>query len=82
MTEIVPATELMARAGQIAETLLAASPTSILRTKKLLLESEEAALDAELALAIRENAAIRATADFREGVGSFLEKRSPQWTGR
>jgi methylglutaconyl-CoA hydratase len=82
VTEIVPAEDLMARAMKIAETLLAASPTSILRTKKLLLGSEEAALDAELALAIRANAEIRSTADFREGVASFLEKRNPQWTGR
>ncbi len=82
VTEIVPATDLMARARQIAETLLAVSPTSVLRTKKLLIESELAALDADLALAIRENADIRSTADFREGVTSFLEKRNPQWTGR
>ena len=37
---------------------------------------------AEIELATRENAEIRATADFREGVASFLEKRDPKWTGR
>jgi methylglutaconyl-CoA hydratase len=82
VTEIVPASDLMARARQIAETLLAVSPSAVLRTKKLLLESDEKALDADLAMAMRENAAIRSTADFREGLSSFLEKRPPKWTGR
>ena len=36
----------------------------------------------ELELATQENAQIRATEDFREGLASFLEKRSPKWTGR
>jgi enoyl-CoA hydratase/carnithine racemase len=42
----------------------------------------EAEIRAEIELAARENAEIRATADFREGVTSFLEKRDPKWTGQ
>jgi methylglutaconyl-CoA hydratase len=82
VTEIVLADQLAARAQEFAGILLSASPTSIARTKRLLLGCEEAALQAELELAIRENAAIRSTADFREGLSSFLEKRAPSWSGR
>ena len=81
VTEIVPADKLAARALEFAGILLSASPTSISRTKRLLLGYEEAALKAELEIAVRENAAIRSTADFREGLSSFLEKRAPKWQG-
>jgi methylglutaconyl-CoA hydratase len=82
VTEIVPAEKLMSRAIEIADSLLAVSPTGVLRTKKLLYQTEHAALDEELDLAIQENASIRSTEDFREGVSSFLEKRPPRWAGR
>ncbi len=81
VNEIVPADQLVERARELAATLLANSPTSITRTKHLLREAVREALDRELESAIRENADIRSTCDFREGIASFLEKRSPVWTG-
>jgi methylglutaconyl-CoA hydratase len=80
VTEIVPPETLMDRAHEIASELIAASPTSITRTKKFLLGFEEAAVRAELEQAIDANADIRSTPDFKEGIASFLEKRSPKWT--
>ena len=82
MTEIVPAEQLLARAEDLASSLLANSPTSLLRTKALLRRYETAAVDLELEMAITENAASRTTEDFREGLAAFLEKRKPRWTGR
>jgi methylglutaconyl-CoA hydratase len=82
VTEVVSADRLQERAREVARTLIASSPTSILRTKRLMLHSEEATLLVDIENAIQENAAIRSTEDFREGLSSFLEKRAPKWTGR
>jgi methylglutaconyl-CoA hydratase len=79
---VVAAEELMAEARKLAATLIAASPTSLARTKRLLVEFSEKDLDREISMAIQENADIRSTADFREGLASFLEKRTPKWTGQ
>jgi methylglutaconyl-CoA hydratase len=78
---VVAAEELMAEARKLAATLIAASPTSLARTKRLLVQFSEGDLDREISMAIQENADIRSTADFREGLASFPEKRTPKWTG-
>ena len=67
----------MARARELAALLMENSPASLRATKKLLSDHGRAELDAQIEAAVRENAAIRTTADFREGIVSFLEKRKP-----
>ena len=81
VTEIVSQERLMPVAIELAETLLAASPTSIARAKRLLIDAAAASVDVDLERAIVENARIRSTPDFREGLASFLEKRKAQWHG-
>lgn len=79
VNEIVPAENLLARANQLAAQLLENSPSSVRATKKLINGFISAQLDEQIATAIEDNAAIRTTADFREGISSFLEKRKPVW---
>jgi methylglutaconyl-CoA hydratase len=66
----------------LAALLMENSPASLRATKKLLNDHARAELDSQIEAAVRENAAVRTTADFREGIASFLEKRKPVWTGK
>jgi methylglutaconyl-CoA hydratase len=81
VTHVVPAQKLMEAARELAATLVAASPTSLARTKRLLCGFRQESIDRELERATEENARIRATDDFREGLASFLAKRKPVWKG-
>lgn len=81
VTMVVHPERLMEQARSIAADLLMASPTSVARTKRLLWKMAEAEIDCEIEMAVAENAAIRQTADFREGLASFLEKRRAVWKG-
>ncbi|MGA2905937.1 MAG: enoyl-CoA hydratase-related protein [Candidatus Korobacteraceae bacterium] len=79
--EVVAADKLLDRARELAASLLQNSPASLLATKRLLKNYSSNELGREIAVAVEENASIRTTADFREGVSSFLEKRKPRWRG-
>ena len=81
VTEIVAADKLMSRAAEIADQLIAASPSSLMRAKRLLTSAAATSVDADLERAVLENARIRCTPDFQEGLASFLEKRKPVWQG-
>jgi enoyl-CoA hydratase/carnithine racemase len=79
VNEIVPPEKLMEHANQLAGQIMENSPGSLQATKRLLSEYARAELDEQIKTAVRENAAIRATSDFREGISAFLEKRKPRW---
>jgi methylglutaconyl-CoA hydratase len=82
ITEMVAPEHLLQRTQQLAEELLQNSPASLAATKRLLNHFSAGELGGQIDAAVRANAEIRATADFREGVISFLEKRKPTWSGR
>jgi methylglutaconyl-CoA hydratase len=77
----VIAPELLAdRVQTLAQTLIANSPESLAATKRLMATQNKAWLDAAITQAMEANAHARETADFREGIASFLEKRKPVWS--
>ena len=82
VNEIVAPGHLMARAHELAAQLLENSPASLQATKRLLSSYTREQLDRQVAQAVESNAAIRQTADFKEGITAFLEKRKPTWTGK
>jgi len=82
VNEIVPAEHLLARANELAEVLISASPGSLSRAKRLMTSAAAASVDHDLERAVLENARIRCTPDFKEGLASFLEKRKPVWQSK
>lgn len=82
VTELIEPAKLLARARELAAALMANSPTSIHGTKSLLSQFAGEELTARMSLGQEENARIRMTEDFREGITAFLEKRKPNWKGR
>ena len=79
VNEVIAHGELMARAQELAETLIANSPQSLSATKRLLAAQNRAWFDSAMSAALAANAESREAADFREGVAAFLEKRKPVW---
>ena len=79
VNEVVAPEDLSARVQALSEVLRANSPQSLAATKRLLAAQNKAWLDAAIAEAMEANARARETADFQEGLASFLEKRKPVW---
>jgi methylglutaconyl-CoA hydratase len=80
VTAVVAPGQLAAEVHALATKLLANSPQALAATKRLLAEQNKPWLDPAIQAALDASAAARATADFREGVAAFLEKRKPHWT--
>lgn len=82
VNEVVRESGLMERALRLARQLLKNSPSSMRATKQLLSAHVKAQLDRQLKDAVEMHASVRSTEDFREGISSFLEKRTPEWPSR
>lgn len=80
VNEVVPAAELMPRSLALANELTRSSPTSLALTKQMLADLPGMTMPVALDYAADMNARTRATADCREGIAAFLEKRAPSWT--
>jgi methylglutaconyl-CoA hydratase len=82
VNEIVAPDQLAQRVQTLAESIAENSPESLAATKRLMAAQNRPWLDAAIAEAMEANARARETADFREGVAAFLEKRKPSWSGQ
>jgi 2-(1,2-epoxy-1,2-dihydrophenyl)acetyl-CoA isomerase len=82
VSEVVPDDRLAERAAERAAELAALPTRGIGLTKRLFDHAETATLDEQLEFEAQLQAAATETADFREGVSAFLEKREPNFEGR
>ena len=78
--EVVSADQLDAKVDELVKALTSAGPHAVRACKKLVLDVAEREITAGLIAATVEGIAdIRASAEGREGVQSFLQKRKPGW---
>jgi methylglutaconyl-CoA hydratase len=78
--EVVPLAELAAAGERIVSHLLSSAPEAVAQTKICALRSAWAHLDEkEFTALIDAHSAKRQSDEAAEGLGAFLEKRSPRW---
>ena len=80
MHEVVPADALDAKVDELVAALVANGPAAVRACKKLVQDVADRAIDDALrADTARRIADIRASAEGKEGVQAFLNKRDPSW---
>jgi 2-(1,2-epoxy-1,2-dihydrophenyl)acetyl-CoA isomerase len=82
VSEVVEGDGLTARAAELAAELAAMPTRGVGMTKRLFDQAGTNSLEQQLEFEAQLQAAATQTADFREGVDAFLEKREPRFTGR
>jgi len=81
VSEVVDTDAFEGRVAELAAEWATRPTLAIGRTKQLFEHAYTAALDDQLALEAKLQQESVGTADFREGVNAFLEKRPPEFTG-
>ena len=82
VNDVLPDDHLLAGAKRLAAAIAANGPVAVRLIKEAATRGVEMTLDQGLQLETDLLAHVQGTADAKEGVRAFLEKRKPVWTGR
>lgn len=82
VSKVVPADELMAAAGDLAERIAHNPPQALRMAKRLLREGQHVRLDTLLQMSAAYQAMAHQTEDHKEAIEAFFEKRTPDFKGR
>lgn len=81
VSEVVPDAQLLDRAIALAERIAANPPHAVRMAKRLMVQARTATLDNTLEQSAAMQAIVQTTADHREAVSAFREKRKPSFKG-
>jgi 2-(1,2-epoxy-1,2-dihydrophenyl)acetyl-CoA isomerase len=82
VSRVVPDAALREEADALAAALAGGASRALAAAKRLLRDSWNETLETQMAEELHSIAAMTRTADAREGIGAFLEKRAPRFSGR
>jgi enoyl-CoA hydratase len=82
VSQVVPAARLRAAAARVARGLAARGPMALRFAKEAVIRALDLPLDDGIRLEQDLYVLLQTTLDRREGIGSFLEHRSPRYDGR
>lgn len=82
VNRVVPADQVMDAAHQLADRILERAPLAVQMAKQLVNDGLDASLSTAITQEMGMTATLYASEDAREGIGAFMEKRSPEFRGR
>jgi len=80
VNRVVPHSELMNDAQKFADSILQGAPNAIAQTKRLIEELWVTSAKQDVDRALTHHMRARESAEAREGIAAFNEKRKPNWT--
>ena len=79
VNRVVPRNELMNEAQRFADSVLQGGPDAIKQTKRLIEDLSSSSVKEDVELALAHHMQARESAEAREGIAAFNEKRKPNW---
>jgi len=79
VNRVVPSDDVMKEAQKFAHSVLQGAPNALTQTKRLIEELWSTSVKEDVDLALKHHMQARESAEAREGIAAFNEKRKPNW---
>jgi methylglutaconyl-CoA hydratase len=79
VNRVVPAGQVMSEAQKFADSVLQGAPDALAQTKRMIEELWPSSVKDDIELALKYHMQARESAEAREGIAAFNEKRAPKW---